>query len=104
MTLFLSILVMAVAVYLLAIITDEYFIVSLDQISKRFKIPGNVAGASLMAMGSSAPELFIAMMALLIAGGAHSDVGIGAIVGSALVEVLENGEDPTRFLQSLGGK
>lgn len=28
----------------------------------------------------------------------------GAIVGSALVEVLENGEDPTRFLQSLGGK
>jgi len=28
----------------------------------------------------------------------------GAIVGSALVEVLENGGDPTRFLKTLGGK
>jgi tryptophan synthase alpha chain len=28
----------------------------------------------------------------------------GAIVGSALVEVLETGEDPRPFLQSLGGK
>lgn len=28
----------------------------------------------------------------------------GAIVGSALVEVLENGEDPRPFLRSLGGK
>ena len=28
----------------------------------------------------------------------------GAIVGSALVEVLERGEDPAGFLQSLGGK
>ena len=28
----------------------------------------------------------------------------GAIVGSALVEVLEEGGDPKAFLQSLGGK
>ncbi len=28
----------------------------------------------------------------------------GAIVGSALVEVLEGGDDPRPFLQSLGGK
>ena len=28
----------------------------------------------------------------------------GAIVGSALVEVLESGEDPRPFLRSLGGK
>jgi len=28
----------------------------------------------------------------------------GAIVGSALVEVLERGEDPTPFLRSLAGK
>jgi K+-dependent Na+/Ca+ exchanger-like protein len=88
MTVFLSILVMGLCVYFLAIITDEYFIVSLDQISRRFKIPSNVAGASLMAMGSSAPELFIALMSLLIAGGAHGDVGIGTIVGSAIFNIL----------------
>jgi len=33
--------------------------------------------------------------------GAHA---AGAIVGSALVEVLEKGGDPTAFLESLGGK
>ena len=56
MTVFLAVFVMALAVYLLAIITDEYFIVSLDQISRRLNIPTNVAGASLMAVGSSAPK------------------------------------------------
>lgn len=83
-----SILLIIIAVWLLAIITDEYFIVSLDRISKRLKIPGNVAGASLMAMGSSAPELAIALLALFIAGGEHADVGIGAIVGSAIFNIL----------------
>ncbi len=83
-----SVLVIAAAVYLLAIITDEYFIVSLDQISRRFKIPSDVAGASLMAVGSSAPELFIALLALVIADGTHGDVGIGTIVGSAIFNVL----------------
>ncbi len=83
-----SFLVMVVAIYLLAIITDEYFIVSLDQISKQLKLPHTVAGASLMAMGSSAPELAIALLALFTAGGAHSDVGIGTIVGSAVFNIL----------------
>ena len=83
-----SFLVMVVAIYLLAIITDEYFIVSLDQISKRLNLPSTVAGASLMAMGSSAPELAIALLALFTAGGAHSDVGIGTIVGSAVFNIL----------------
>ena len=88
MNLLISVTVMALSVYLLAIITDEYFIVSLDQISKKFKIPNNVAGASLMAMGSSAPELFIALLALVLAGGSHSDLGIGTIVGSAIFNIL----------------
>lgn len=88
MNILISIIVMALSVYLLAIITDEFFIVSLDKISQRFKIPHNVAGASLMAMGSSAPELFIALFALVTASGSHSDVGIGTIVGSAIFNIL----------------
>ena len=88
MTILLSLLAMLLCVYLLAIITDEYFIVSLDQISRRFKIPEDVAGASLMAMGSSAPELFIALLSLVIAGGTHGDMGIGTIVGSAIFNIL----------------
>lgn len=76
------------AVYLLAIITDSFFIISLDQISRRLNLSDEVAGASLMAMGSSAPELAIALMALFTGGGAHSDVGIGTIVGSAVFNIL----------------
>ena len=37
----------------------------------------------------------------VISVGEHAS---GAIVGSALVEVLESGEDPRPFLRSLGGK
>ncbi len=80
--------IIALAVYLLTVITDEFFITSLDRLSQSFHLPSNVAGASLMAMGSSAPELSIAMLALFKAGGAHSDVGIGTIVGSAVFNIL----------------
>ena len=83
-----SLAIIVIAVYLLAIITDEYFIISLDEISKKLKLPNNVAGASLMAMGSSAPELAIAIFALFTAGGTHSDIGIGTIVGSAIFNIL----------------
>jgi len=87
-TIVVSLSVIALSVYLLSIITDEFFIVSLDQIAIRLKLPHNVAGASLMAMGSSAPELAIALLALFTAGGAHSDLGIATIVGSAVFNIL----------------
>ena len=83
-----SLAVIIAAVYLLAVVTDRFFIVSLDQISRRLDLSDEVAGASLMAVGSSAPELAIALMALFTNGGAHSDVGIGTIVGSAVFNIL----------------
>lgn len=83
-----SLAAIALAVYLLALVTEGFFIEALDEISKRLKLPSDVAGATLMAMGSSAPELMIALIALFKGGGEHSDVGIGTIVGSALFNVL----------------
>lgn len=83
-----SLLIIVVAIYLLSIITDEFFIESLDEIAKRWKLPHNVAGASLMAMGSSMPELSIALLALVTDGGAHSEIGAGTIVGSAVFNIL----------------
>lgn len=83
-----SLIIIMIAIYLLAIITDEFFIESLDVISEKWKLPSNVAGASLMAMGSSMPELTIALFALMQQDGAHSDVGIGNIVGSAIFNIL----------------
>jgi len=83
-----SLLIMIAAIYILSIITDNFFIKSLDQIAARWKLPSSVAGASLMAAGSSAPELSIALFALFKDGGAHSDMGIGTIVGSAVFNIL----------------
>lgn len=88
MTIVGSLLVMILAIYVLSIVTDEFFVSSLDAISKIWKLPSNVAGASLMAAGSSAPELSIAMLALFRGNGEHSDMGIGTIVGSAVFNIL----------------
>ncbi|MGF1503915.1 MAG: sodium:calcium antiporter, partial [Anaerolineae bacterium] len=82
-----SLLVIVAATYILAVVTDKFFIVSLDVVASRLRMPSDVAGASLMAIGSSAPELCIAMVAVIL-GGRHSDVGIVTIVGSAIFNIL----------------
>lgn len=76
-----------VSFYLLARICDEYFVVSLDKIAHKLKMSSDMAGATLMAVGSSAPELFVAIIALLKPGG-HEDIGTGTIVGSAIFNIL----------------
>lgn len=81
-------LLILACVWLLAVVTDRVFVVALDAIADRLALPASVAGASLMAMGSSAPELAIAISALFRDGGAHADVGVGTIVGSAVFNIL----------------
>jgi len=69
----------------LAIVCDEYFIPALEVITTRLGITEDVAGATLMAAGGSAPELFTSFIAVFVA---HSDVGIGTIIGSAVFNVV----------------
>jgi len=76
-----------ISFYLLAEISDKYFIPSLDKIAKRFNMSHDMAGATLMAIGSSAPELFVAIISLIMPGD-HKVIGIGTIVGSALFNLL----------------
>ena len=45
----------------------------------------DVAGATFMAAGGSAPELFTSLFGVFIA---RSSVGIGTIVGSAVFNIL----------------
>lgn len=72
--------------YVLAKVCDQYFVQSLDVIAKKLKLSEDVAGATFMAIGSSAPEFFTAMFALLRVG--SEDVGAGTIVGSAIFNIL----------------
>ena len=50
---------------------------SLEGISEKLDLSEDVAGATFMAAGSSAPELFTAVAGM----GVQSDVGVGTIVG-----------------------
>lgn len=81
------ILALLLSFVVLARIVDLFFIASLDRISKDLKLSSDAAGATLMAVGSSAPELFVALFAVLKPGG-HEAIGIGSIVGSAIFNLL----------------
>ncbi len=78
---------LVISFYLLAEVSDKYFVVSLDKLSHRLNMSHDMAGATFMAMGSSAPELFVAIIALSRSGD-HDAIGVGTIVGSALFNLL----------------
>uniref|UniRef100_A0A8C2AG96 Sodium/calcium exchanger membrane region domain-containing protein n=1 Tax=Cyprinus carpio TaxID=7962 RepID=A0A8C2AG96_CYPCA len=71
--------------YALAIVCDKYFVPSLEKISENLQLSEDVAGATFMAAGSSAPELFTSLIGVFITKG---DVGVGTIVGSAVFNIL----------------
>lgn len=81
------ILALITSFYLLARISDVYFVDSLDKIAEKWNLSHEMAGATLMAIGSSAPELFVAIISLVRAGN-HEAIGVGTIVGSALFNIL----------------
>lgn len=86
MSIFLALLGIVVACYLLSIVCDRYFVNSLDEIAQRRKLSDDVAGATLMAIGSSAPEFFTALIALFHGG--KVGLGAGTIIGSAIFNIL----------------
>lgn len=71
--------------YALAIVCDDFFVPALEKICERLHLNEDVAGATFMAAGSSAPELFASVIGVFIT---HGDVGVGTIVGSAVFNIL----------------
>ncbi|KAK1796217.1 hypothetical protein P4O66_009289 [Electrophorus voltai] len=69
----------------LAVVCDDYFVTSLEKICEKLDLSEDVAGATFMAAGSSAPELFASIIGVFIT---HGDVGVGTIVGSAVFNIL----------------
>jgi len=68
----------------LALVCDEFFVPALECLADNFALSPDVAGATLMAAGGSAPELFTSLIGTF----KRSDVGFGTIVGSAVFNVL----------------
>ena len=69
----------------LAIVCDEYFIPALEVICQQLKLKDDVAGATFMAAGGSAPEFATSVLGVFFS---KSDIGFAAIVGSAVFNVL----------------
>jgi len=68
----------------LSVVCDEFFVPALDIIADKWDLTPDVAGATLMAAGGSAPELFTSFIGTF----RMSDVGFGTIVGSAVFNIL----------------
>lgn len=60
----------------LAVVCDEFFVPSLDVIIDRLQVQEDVAGATFMAAGGSAPELFTSVIGVFVS---FDDVGIGEL-------------------------
>jgi len=69
----------------LAVVCDNYFCESLSRISTALQLSDDVAGATFMAAGSSAPELFTSLVTVLLTGGSE---GLGTIAGSAVFNMM----------------
>lgn len=69
----------------LGTICDEYFVPSLEVIVDKLQLSNDVAGATFMAAGSSAPELFTSLVATFLI---VNEGGVGTIVGSAIFNIL----------------
>jgi len=70
----------------LAIVCDEFFVPALEELSgpRRLNLSMDVAGATFMAAGGSAPELFSSFFGTF----QESEIGFGTIIGSAVFNVL----------------
>lgn len=70
----------------IAIVCDEYFQPALEAISEALDLSADVAGATFLAAGSSAPELFTSLSDAFSV--CPASMGIGTIVGSAMFNIL----------------
>lgn len=68
----------------MAYVCDDYFVRTIEVISERFKIPDDVAGATLMALGCNGPEMALNTISIF----KPSNIGVGAVIGGEVFNVL----------------
>ncbi|XP_014600022.1 PREDICTED: probable sodium/potassium/calcium exchanger CG1090 [Polistes canadensis] len=83
--LIIHILVAAYTFLGLAIVCDDYFVSSLDRICEELRLSPDVAGATFMAAGSSAPELATVVIGVFFA---KDDIGVSGVIGSAVFNIM----------------
>ena len=66
----------------------DYFIVSSSSIARKFNVSPLIIGLTLVAFGTSLPELAVSFAAsLTVAPGATADISMGNVIGSNIVNI-----------------
>ena len=73
---------MGITFFAVCVVCDDFLVPSIDVFIDQFKIPEDVAGVTLVAFGSAAPELFLNLMS---AANGTSDLSLSALLGSSIV-------------------
>lgn len=63
----------------------DFFVEGSSSIAKKLRIPDIIVGLTIVAMGTSAPELAVSVSAAI---GGSSDIAIGNVVGSNILNIL----------------
>lgn len=77
--------IMLVVGFALLIKGADFFVDGSSSIAKKLKIPDIIIGLTIVAMGTSAPELVVSVTSAI---GGSSDIAIGNVVGSNLLNIL----------------
>lgn len=72
----------------MSFVAEEYFSVALDGLVARYKIPDAVAGATVLAVGTSFPELIIGFVSQFLSGTPEPSINLGVTCGSAIFNQL----------------
>ena len=65
-------------------IADEFFSVALDGIVEKYHIDPDVAGATILAVGTSFPELIIGFVSQFFSAEPEPSITLGVTLGSAI--------------------
>lgn len=77
-----------VAGFILLVKGADYFVASASSLAKRLKISSLVIGLTIVAFGTSLPELAVSFIAsLTVAPGQTADIAMGNVVGSNIVNI-----------------
>lgn len=77
--------IMLVIGFALLIKGADFFVDGSSSIAKKLKVPDIIIGLTIVAMGTSAPELVVSVTSAI---GGSSDIAIGNVVGSNLLNIL----------------
>ena len=77
--------IMLVIGFALLIKGADFFVDGSSSIAKKLKIPDIIIGLTIVAMGTSAPELVVSVTSAL---GGSSDIAMGNVVGSNILNIL----------------